>query len=363
MKKLVITLVLLLGWMGCTGSGLANRTDVLHAVIDGKTSDRVHLRESPSADSASLGLYFTGTEVRYLENTVDEWVWVNIGSEMGYIKSEYLHFENDPGSVTSQQPIGIVNNKNSNNWVNLRPDPNSKYAAIGKFYNGDAVTILGETATHWYYVKAGDQYGYIIANLVTMRPVLPNMPGAWDGDADALTALQSVLKNNTTFINASDNRAMKVSQLPSSIIDARIEITQCTVVDLDHDSIPEVVLWETANGNDYGVEVLHYQGGVIYGYELGYREFNDLKTDGTFSFSSSASDYGFGTLVFLINAYTIDKITYSQSSYSNNKSTITYFVNKTPAIETEFSSAVNHQEKKPDVTWYPFTTANIEAML
>jgi len=361
MRKFVMLAMLLLGLVICANVSLANHTP--RAVIDGKTADRVHLRAGASADSKSLGLYFTGTEAVYVATTVDEWVWVNIGSETGYIKSEFLHFENDPGSVISQQPAGTVKNENSS-WVNLRPDPNDKYAAIGKCYNGDVVTILGETITHWYYVKAGDQYGYILSDLVTMgSSALPDTPGASGGGADARSALQSVLKNNAAFISAPDKRTLKLSQLPGSFANAIMEITRFAVVDLDQDGIPEVILWEKVNGNDYGVEVLHYQNGVVYGYEFGHRQVGQLKTDGTFSFSSSASDSGIGMLIFTNSAYAMDKITYSRSSDTNNNFFIEYFVNKMPATESEFTAAVNSQGQKPDAIWYTLTTENINLML
>jgi hypothetical protein len=323
----------------------------------------VHLRAEPSTDSKSLGLYFTGTEVSYITDTEDEWVWVNIGSETGYIKSEFLYFGNDSGSVIAKQPIGTVNNKNGS-WVNLRPDPTSEYEAIGKCYNGDTITVLGETVTKWYYVKTGEQYGYIMSDFVTMgSPNLPSTPGPSSGRAAAIAALKSVLKNNSAFISASDNRNMYLNQLPGSFAGARMEIAQFAVIDLDHDSMPEVVLWENVNGNVYGVEVLHYQDGAVYGYEFGHRQLGQLKMDGTFSFSSSASDSGIGALIFSDSTYVIDEITYSQSSNTSNNLNVQYFVNKMPATKSEFSSMVNSQGKKQDAAWLLFTADNINSIL
>ena len=60
------------------------------AIIDGKTSDRVHLRSGRSTASESLGLYFTGTRVLCEAEPQGDWVAVTIGNQMGYMKAEYL---------------------------------------------------------------------------------------------------------------------------------------------------------------------------------------------------------------------------------------------------------------------------------
>ena len=57
------------------------------AIIDGKTSDRVHLRAGRSTRSESLGLYFTGTRVLCEPEPQGDWVAVPIGSQTGYIQA------------------------------------------------------------------------------------------------------------------------------------------------------------------------------------------------------------------------------------------------------------------------------------
>ncbi|NLK74969.1 MAG: hypothetical protein GX288_06735 [Clostridiales bacterium] len=90
----------------------------------------------------------------------------------------------------------------------------------------------------------------------------------------------------------------------------------------------------------------------------------DLKDDGSFSFSSGAADSGFGTMIFTEEGFTVDKISYSESSYdSDNNQIISYYVNHESATEEEFFSAINKQIEKPAVTWYDFNDGNIETLL
>jgi len=172
-----------------TVSGLASDYDGITAVIDGKTADRVHLREGSSSTSKSLGLYFTGTEVLcQLDTVTDEWVWINVGMEAGYIKSEFLCFGTDVGSVVSKQPTGVVQNRSGSTWVNLRSYPALDGAVVCRLNNGDVVTVLGETVTKWYYIKVGDQFGYISADFLLVSNSNTNTGGTVTAVIDGKTA-------------------------------------------------------------------------------------------------------------------------------------------------------------------------------
>ncbi|HML46826.1 MAG TPA: SH3 domain-containing protein, partial [Clostridia bacterium] len=305
MKKFLISLILVCAILACANLGLAQASDFVTAVIDGKTSDRVHLRKSATTESKSLGLYFTGTEVVCKPDARAEWIWVYIGQEAGYIKSEFLHFATDAGTVKSQQPSGTVKTPKGGGWVNLRVGPSLEYSVACKLYLGDSVTILGETAAHWYYVKAGAQYGYVMTDYVTMGAAASTVP-----DPAALSAYRSVLLNKEPFIRAFDHQSMNIDQLISTFEGGSMEISRFAVVDMDRDGTPEVILSEMVNGFEYGFEVLHVRDGVVYGYDFVARALSDLKTDGTFSFSSGAADNGFGTVRFAPYAYQSDDITY-----------------------------------------------------
>ena len=93
------------------------------AYVDGKTANRVHLRDAASQESESMGLFYTGTEVELLYNATlqDEWVRVNIGSMTGYIMNDYLQTEHPQSSMS------VCRVKSSS--LNLRAEP-SKQAKV-----------------------------------------------------------------------------------------------------------------------------------------------------------------------------------------------------------------------------------------
>lgn len=135
------------------------------AVIDGGSADRVNLREGPTTDSRSLGLYFTGTQVMYERDAVDDWTFVLVGgNEAGYIKTEFLAF--NAAVVAPRQPMGVVSSATGK--ANLRLTPSVDTAVADTLTNGTQVTVLGETASGWYYVHAGTFDGFIRADLLTV---------------------------------------------------------------------------------------------------------------------------------------------------------------------------------------------------
>ncbi len=168
MKKKMMAVALLVGLLAFAHLDAAGAADFGMAVVDGKTSDRVHLRDRASTEGKSLGLFFTGTEVQCASDPNNAWVRVTIGKQSGYMKSDFLYWGNDQSAVLSKQPSATVVNPGGGGWVNLRGGPSLGAAAIGKLQGGDTVTVLGETFDHWYYVRAGSQNGYVVSDYLAL---------------------------------------------------------------------------------------------------------------------------------------------------------------------------------------------------
>lgn len=206
----------------------------------------------------------------------------------------------------------------------------------------------------------------IISSGISISPTDSSIiPESVQSYQSPMSMYKSVLLNKAPFCSADIKKELYISQLNQAISDdssVKTEALKFAIIDLDRDDIPEIVLWLSANSNDYfGFEVLHYQDREVYGYTLWYRSFMDLKEDGTFSFSSSASESGYGTITFTKDGYSIDKITYSELNIdSDNNEAISYFVNKTSASYEEYRSAITDQSKKLDVLWYNLTDENME---
>ena len=181
-----------------------------------------------------------------------------------------------------------------------------------------------------------------------------------------LEAYKAVLQNKVNFFSTDTNKNVYLKNFLTNkeIYGATFKITHFTVLDMDGDKIPEVVLeLSVGNNNPMCFEVLHYMNGKVYGYNIVYRGLEELKTDGTFGYSSGASDNGRGKLRFESNAYETDILGYSKSSQNNDNITISYFINNKPIAEESFNSFMKEERGKKDVVWYEFSQKNIEIEL
>lgn len=173
----------------------------------------------------------------------------------------------------------------------------------------------------------------------------------------------TVLQNNTKFYCTDDQTSILLNQY-SITSEYTTGIQEFTVIDLEHDNIPEVILSVTINDDEYGSLILHYEDGIVYGHTLWMRAFMEVKTDGTFRASSGAGDWGFNIITFDKNTYDIDKFTFCESflTSAGNPGEL-YYVEHQSVFEDEFWSAVDQQDKKEDAIYYHFTNDNITAVL
>lgn len=178
----------------------------------------------------------------------------------------------------------------------------------------------------------------------------------------ALEAYNAVLQNQAGFLSTDNGRSLYLNDFLTNkeIYGTDFEISHFTVLDMDGDKVPEVVLELSVGGGPEFYEELHYMDDKIYGYLIVYRGLEALKSDGTFSFSNGVADYGWGQMRFEPSTYKTDMRAYSQSSQGGTELTITYFINNGPATKEEFDSSVNQQAQKEDAGWYEFTQSNIE---
>lgn len=184
-------------------------------------------------------------------------------------------------------------------------------------------------------------------------------------DNPVLEAYKAVLQNKAEFFSTDNNKDLYLDDFLTNkeIYGTDFEITHFTVLDMDGDNVPEVVLELSVGGEPQFYEVLHYTNGKVNGYLIVYRGLEELKADGTFRFSNGAADYGWGNLRFESTPYTTDILAYSQSSQSDTGLTISYFINNGQVTKEAFDSFGNEQSGKEDAVWYEPSQKNIEAEL
>ena len=351
MKKHLIAFCVLLAFMISIGIEALADNQSGTAVITGGNADRVHLREQPSREADSLGLYFAGTPVIYTGSLNETWVSVQIGSEQGYMMSAFLSDRLEETYPLKEKRAGTVH---TSSWVSLRAFPSIQAQELMQLQDGDQVQILGETNTHWYYVSCNGFVGYVMVENIAHESqryvhdhITPNVI--------------EVMAGVDSFWHTGVGKGMYIYHIGDQCFD-RLNVTfpRFAVVDVDQDTNDEIVLAMTVGDDEYyGYLVLKSADSTVWGYEISYRSMLSLKADGTFSFSSGAADNGFGylnpegDLIYLVKL---------AESVSDNES-VSYFLNGQKVSERQYRDAVAMQDRKPDVIWYDLSDDNIMSVM
>ncbi|HIS95521.1 MAG TPA: SH3 domain-containing protein [Candidatus Ventricola gallistercoris] len=129
------------------------------AVVDnGSDPDsRLNMRKEPSADSASLGKFYSGTEVEILSDAGDGWSQVSIGGGQnsldGYMMSDYLSTDGE-GVIDATFDMEVVSPYGTQSVV-LRSKPSDSFDAVAMLEVGEAVRVIGVSG-NFYYVQMDD---------------------------------------------------------------------------------------------------------------------------------------------------------------------------------------------------------------
>jgi hypothetical protein len=157
-------------------------------------------------------------------------------------------------------------------------------------------------------------------------------------------------------------QSINISEVPAvfSPDSEYAEIWRFALVDLDGNGENETVLQIIDAARDMGgFLVLQWKDGKVWGYPQSYREFESLKTDGTYGFSNpTATEWGICTGGFLGNEYMPQTLISGKTE--DNWESIGYSVYGQTASEEDYNAAMAQQEEKPDAAWYEFTDENLE---
>lgn len=185
----------------------------------------------------------------------------------------------------------------------------------------------------------------------TTAAAVPETTGP-EGDSSELEAFRQILEEGGTF-RAEDGESLDLSWIglamtPDEETAAVFRMKCFAVLDLDGDGIVEMVL-KLANRNDdcTGCVILRWQDGEVTGTTMYYRTFYDLKEDGSFGFSGSASDNGFGRLRYGAQGWETEILA---QQYDNG--TQRYEVGGAPADSEAFAAFVQASGEKKNAVWY-----------
>lgn len=108
----------------------------------------------------------------------DEWWHVRVGDRTGYIRHNPAAFKQISGYYYDGYRIGIVNNANPSDRLNLRKQPKTSAASLGKYYNGCVVALLSAQNNGWIHVRIGSLEGYMEARYLLLNAKINSVASA-----------------------------------------------------------------------------------------------------------------------------------------------------------------------------------------
>ena len=191
-------------------------------------------------------------------------------------------------------------------------------------------------------------------------------------DGTVCAAFQAVLQDNSEYYDTFEGKRYTIQQWLEKWTNKGIGeagFSKFTAVDLDEDMIPEIVLKQTVNENDYGYLVLHYEKGKIKGYVAPFGSLENLSASGYFSFSCARNaTYGYGNLRFKDEwssfSELTNKVTYCdiKTDFFGNTE-VEYYVWQNPATADEFVTTMFNHSDFFGIYWADFSKENIIAFL
>ncbi|WP_343290690.1 SH3 domain-containing protein, partial [Turicibacter bilis] len=124
--------------------------------LDGGT---LNVRPQPNTSQSAIGKLAEGEAVTIVGES-GNWYEIEYNNSIAYVSKDYITFTPiTPETPETTKQIAYVYNLDGGT-LNVRPQPNTNQAAIGKLAEGEAVTIVGESG-NWYEIEYNNSTGYV----------------------------------------------------------------------------------------------------------------------------------------------------------------------------------------------------------
>ena len=131
------------------------------------TTEGVNLRSSASTASEIMRTIPQGTTVTVMEHDPAGWTRVRVNGSQGFIRSDFLTFQESHAPVTFRTTSG----------VNLRSAPNTDASVLRTISLGSAVDVLTHDPAGWSSVRVNGTVGFVRSDLL-MLPTTGNQQPA-----------------------------------------------------------------------------------------------------------------------------------------------------------------------------------------
>jgi len=150
-----------------------------NAYVTSKNGLNVRLRTGPGTGYRILATYAPGTNCTILSSGT-YWSKILIGTQTGYMMSEYLTTKAGSSSGSSSAPAPAPSGDEYDVWVtskngkgvNMRAGAGKNYKSIG-FYSVGTKASMITRGNLWSYIRIGNRTGYMMTEFLTANSPTP----------------------------------------------------------------------------------------------------------------------------------------------------------------------------------------------
>ena len=176
--------------------------------------------------------------------------------------------------------------------------------------------------------------------------------------AVVMEAYKAVLQNEVTFYSINNKKNYKLNELKDER-NEQLEVKSFAVVDMDSDGMPEVVL--DLGGPYYGVLVLHYEEGNVYGFNTSYTYY--LSNDGTYNGSLQAWYFTYCKVTSITkDTYKVETLARVEVEDIEAEGDPFFYIGESKVTKDEhdaFIQSLLESRQENEAVWHDYTYENI----
>ena len=325
------------------GGGVNAKYDILSGITTEELRDRIIVVGAAELNRGSIQVWKSsnsGDRVDIIAPGVD--VESTNYKSANMITADIVHYKKESGtSLAAPYVSGVA-------AAMFGVNPNITGVEVKRLLL-ESAAANGNTYGYESSYTSMSSYHYPLLDAEAAVNAARNWMGDMDED-DAFAVFLKILQNEESFYSVHDDVEVFMDAAWRDHNRNSTVLSQFTVVDMDGDGMPEVIVMIEPEPNSWIEDfyVLHYRerDGEVYGYLFGLRSIGGLQRDGAMYGSGGAMD-GAWYRVTAFNDYGCDAETLAESDSSNGIRAGTY------AVDFYIGDRVVTEEE-----YYNYTTAN-----
>ncbi|OPD54054.1 SH3 domain-containing protein [Bacillus anthracis] len=124
------------------------------------TADVLNVRSSANTNSSKIGRVYQGQSLSVIGKETNGWYKINHNGRTGYVSGEFVRASGG-GSVQNSSGYTVTADV-----LNVRSSTSASSSKIGRVYQGQTLSVIGQESNGWYKINFNGRMGYVSGEFV-----------------------------------------------------------------------------------------------------------------------------------------------------------------------------------------------------